>query len=165
MARRSAKHDRQYHNMRFNGLKQLIQETESLKTRKYLSERVLTSIREYYLRSLNCKRNYFLGERVSIFLNVFIAIFSVFSVEPLWAKFIIIILNSVVAAVKALLALYKCKDQWSSYQGAYENLEHVLYCYFNNLDIYENKPQNKKDRLVTENCEEIIRNLEKNMGT
>lgn len=144
-------------NSRNAALIGLVAQIQSENTKSYITGRILPQMEWYSAKSGKCKKKYYRWMGASIVLGAVIPVISVFADGAAWIKVMIAALGSSVTACNAFVALHNYKDLWLNYRNTRERLLRTLYCYFNNAGIFsKNMPQEEKDTLLVNICEEEI---------
>lgn len=142
-------------NTRNAALNDLVTQVQNEKTRSYIATRLIPQMEWYSREGRKCKKQYHRWVTITILLGASIPVVSVFADGSILVKALLVALGSIVTACNAYVTMNSFKELWLTYRGIREKLLKMLYCYFNNADVFnQDSTQEAKDVLLISICEE-----------
>jgi hypothetical protein len=121
---------------------------------EYLKERLQDQIDWYDRKSMQNQKCFKRLQVIAIFASISIPFLAGYITEAtVLLKLSVGILGLVVAAITAILGLYKFQENWLEYRTTCESLKHEKYLYLTNSDPYD---QEEPFKLLVERVESLI---------
>ena len=146
----------EYESHSAQAIEEQLKYVESDKTKDYIKKRLLDQIKYYGKSSKKSKFWYQILMAASILTSASIPVCAAFVDDTSPVKIPIAILGATVTAISALLSMYNYRDLWVTHRGVRQGLEHTLYLYLNNVGMFSEGTQDKKDALFIQICEEAL---------
>lgn len=126
-------------------------------TKNYIEQRVLGQINWYDGKSIHFQNQFKIFTTISLILSASIPVLSLINSKKYFIfRILISIASSAVTVITGTLSLFKSKELWLQYRNSCESLKSLLHQYFTNSDIFSDKDDPSKDKLLIEKCECII---------
>jgi len=121
---------------------------------EYLQERIDDQINWYDRKSLQSQKWFKRLQIVSIIAATTIPFISGYLTETtIWLKLAVGVLGLIVAAITAILGLYKFQENWLEYRTVCESLKHEKYLFLTKSEPYDSEDSFK---ILVERVEGLI---------